>query len=1363
MKKAFLSLLLAFLFMPMCMLADNFVNLTPRAKQMTVGSTVCTLPDTFVVSYSGLTDEMIVEVENFVEAFNAATGYSATLQADADDALFKVSKQKVSNNPEAYKLRINRSVVEVKANTPVGLFYAFQTIKKILPPNVMAGVKDAAVKEYQLPGLSITDEPRFAYRGFMLDVARHFFTIEEVKRMIDVMAYYKMNRFHWHLSDDQGWRVEIKKYPKLTTIGSIAPNSRFTDMTYGHYWINRPYGPYFYTQDELKEVVAYAKKKHIEIIPEIDMPGHFVAAMTAYPEFSCYPDGSHSIWTDGGISSDVLNVANPAAVQFAKDILDEIIDIFPYEQIHIGGDECPTTAWEGNELCQARYRELGLTSYRQLQSLFIKEINEFVQSRGRKISVWNEAITAGGADTELMRQTGATVYCWTGPEAACKKAADLGLDNIYTPWGPYYINRKQSTSPNEPPGAGDGTDNVKKTYNTVPIPSDVTSAQLPYYTGVQGTFWTEHVSDRVYMEYLALPRLIAVAEAGWTPQSLKDFDHFQQRITADSTLLNYNGYNYSRDFMVATVADEKVMPKVSTAEKKYWHHIVTRATDDARVGRCFELLREGSPTISQYSGKGAAVGVLWALPQVAENDVAYDYQLWAFEEDATRAGHYALVCKAQPNGSVNPTPTAVSTGGRWNYDNDQKHYNFVLADNGYGQHNGNYYYTFRSDLVSGQWMNASMAGQGHAVNLYSNPSDGNGGLWSVVPLEATAGLQNVQELLNEARALLGVARTYTTTDQKRPGLFGETEAKALQAIIEGVDPSSMNAADLEAFTENLNAAYADFRKSFGYLEKGKAYRIANTSAEFEGIVLVDTKADGYLRHATLSEEWNNDAWVVTTSAINADYTQTVRLRNKATNRYVGTPATQSVDKLAYPIAASTSAQALICTFNAKEGDFTISAAGKNIYPIPANSNTLPGIISSGSTISGANAIRLVGAAWMPQPICVVTYECKDEAGKNLGKFTCSVEAGTPYTAKAPNIKNHQALSYDGLTDVPTFEAMSEDTTIKVVYARTAYSVTTISRDHRGALIEVAELSCPINETYVVNYPTHSYYTFVEANREAGEAIELTGDITLNAVYSTTAYNGVKRLGESVKRLQDGHSYVIYDTSPSATERIGYRNVTKNNLQVMKVNTIEDRDPYHTWMLEAEGSGYKVKNEYVGLYVPQLTTVAQPVSLVENGAVYSFTLNSDGETWKIKGANGVCWDGLGSGALVGWNDPGHPYKLYEYYAEPYFTVTIHYVDTDEINIAPDEKVLVRAGEAYVVNAPAIDGFVLKEISGNTTSLEAVDNHLEVNVLYTKEDASQIEGIQAAPKATTIFDLSGRRLNHISRSGIYIIDGKKVIIR
>lgn len=525
--------------------AQQFVNLTPKPKSMTVGKGLLQLKKNFKIYCEGIDQPMTEEVAKFVTSVNSATGLNGEISKKSS-ALFNVGKlpSTIHLKTGGYTLQVTRNKVSIRANDAIGLYYAFQSVKKILPPNVMAGVNDPRVVSYYLPIVNIVDEPRFAYRGFMLDVSRHFFSVAEIKRMLDVMSYYKMNKFHWHLTDDQGWRAEIKKYPELTTIGATAPNSRFTSLSeVKAYWINRPYGPYYYTQEEMKDVVAYAAARHIDIIPEVDMPGHFCAALAAYPQFSCNPDGRHDVQCDGGIYTDVLNVANPKAMQFVYDIIDELTEIFPYKYIHIGGDECPTKAWESNADCQKLYKDNGFTSWRQLQSWFINKVDKYVKSKGRRLSMWNESITEKGADLEMMKATEAPIYCWYPADESVEKAHQLDLPVIYTTWGPYYINRRQGAGPKDPPGAADGSDNVKATYNKV-IPEHVNY-------GVQATFWSEWVSDSTYLEWLALPRLIAIAEAGWTPQQLRTgkFDDFIKRAAADTVMLNYNGYRYCKYFM----------------------------------------------------------------------------------------------------------------------------------------------------------------------------------------------------------------------------------------------------------------------------------------------------------------------------------------------------------------------------------------------------------------------------------------------------------------------------------------------------------------------------------------------------------------------------------------------------------------------------------------------------------------------------------------------------------------------------------------------------------------------------------------------------------------------------------------------
>lgn len=1277
-------LVLSFL-LPGTMGAQEFVNLTPKPKAMTVSNGTLTLPAKFAVSCpQGVDEQIVAEAERFVKALKTATGYDIALTRDDAEALIQLEVDNGKRLEGSYGLSVTTGKVTVKAMNAIGFYYAFQTIRKILPANVMAGVADPTVTTYALPCVSITDEPRFAYRGFMLDVSRHFFTTEEVKRMIDLMSYYKLNRFHWHLSDDQGWRVEIKKYPKLTSVGSISPNSRFTDMySCTQYWINKPYGPYFYTQEEIKDVVAYAKERHIEIIPEIDMPGHFVAALAAYPEFSCHPSYAPTIWSDGGISSDVLNVANPKAVQFVKDVLEELMQLFPYETLHIGGDECPTTQWQSNAECQALMTELGLTNARQLQSHFIKEINAFVQEHGRKLAVWNEAITASGADAELIKNADATVYCWTSPEAAAQKAQSLGLKNIYTPWGPYYINRKQGNSQFDPPGAGTGSDHVKATYNrTIPAATDY---------GVQGTFWTEHVSDREYMEWLALPRLIAVAEAGWTPQANRDFEDFRKRMTADTTLLNYGDYKYCTYFMLMDndgyPVAQQMMPKANTDNNKYYYRIISGATDATRQNRCIELLAEGSSLISEYSGKGAAADRLWTNVQAAEGATNYDYQWWSIEADPAGTGKYALVCKALPDGSVNPNPTAASTAGRWTYDKTAKHYNFELGKGAYGATGSNYYYSLSSDQVSNQYLNSSMGGQGLAVNVYGDPSDGAGGQWQFAPLED----------------------------------YG------------------WNGGDGAAIT-------------FDGLTQGKTYTFSNTIEGFDQTTLADVNTTATnLTHST--DAFAPNAWTVTEAGSEqSDGTQVIKLVNAVTGRSIAAAAAY-VTQQGCPVTLGDTPAALTLVYDTDNHDYRIRIDGKSLFPLPT------GTVNAGSTISGAgyDAPRLQGTAWTAQEVRVITLNCRDDQGNTIGTYTRSIPANLTEvtTDLCPTFKNMEA---------ETLEATADDT-YTVNYKRLAYSITIDATDTRGALLLQTESTVPVGESYTMTVPEIKYYQVSQSEVENGTQWVPDTDRTISVTYTTDAYTGAKEIGKLVTDMpKAGQSYLLYDASPANNgERKGYKKIVENNV-INRVTTLEGVDPNAVWTLEANGTNFKVKNEYTGRYVPVLqrsqTAVASNI-----GDTFTFTANSDGTSWCIRGTNGMMWDGERNGDLVGWNDgSGHPIEIYTYVAMPYYTVTINCTDTEN-TVLGTSTVLVPAGQAYPIVLPPFEGYTLKSATGNENYGGTVEGFVTVNAVY---ESKKMVGITEAEtsvgaKATSIYDLQGRRLNSISQRGIYIINGQKVLVK
>ena len=492
-----------------------------------------------------VTPEAEALFESFTKEFTAATNIKIKQVRKSSKALLHIQRNP-SIPSEGYQLEITESKILITASEPAGFFYALQTLKQLLPRNVMAGVADTSVTRWVLPCVKIEDEPRFAWRGFMLDEGRHFFGKEAVKRVIDVMASYKMNRFHWHLSEDQGWRIEIKKYPKLTDIGAWRDSK---GLGYGNVKPDSErYGGY-YTQDDIKEVVAYAKSRFVEIVPEIDIPGHSQAAVASYPEFlACDPENPHEVWKMQGVSTDVINVANPKAVQFAKDVIDELIELFPFGYIHLGGDECPVAKWKQNEECKALLAEIGSQNFRDLQINFYRQLTDHIKQKPaekqRKLIFWNEILYGNTA----MLPNDITVMAWVGADRAAVEAAKRGLNAILSPQIPYYINRKQSPLPTEPMSQGRGTETLEAVYSYIPM-RDVAEELQEKYMGVQANFWTEWVVEESVLQYLMLPRLAAVAEAGWTPQQSRNFDDFVRRLQAEAQYYQKRGLNYSKHYI----------------------------------------------------------------------------------------------------------------------------------------------------------------------------------------------------------------------------------------------------------------------------------------------------------------------------------------------------------------------------------------------------------------------------------------------------------------------------------------------------------------------------------------------------------------------------------------------------------------------------------------------------------------------------------------------------------------------------------------------------------------------------------------------------------------------------------------------
>ena len=438
---------------------------------------------------------------------------------------------------EGYRLDVTPKGVEVRASRFPGFFYAVQSLRQMLPAAVY-GTEPAPGEEWVLPCVSIEDAPRFAYRGMHLDVARHFFSVEEVKRYLDVMAIHKLNRFHWHLTDDQGWRIEIKKYPELTTVGSIRKKTMIR-KEWDNY-DNTPYGGY-YTQDEIRDIVAYAADRAITVIPEIDLPGHMLSALTAYPELGC-TGGPYEVWGRWGVADDVLCPGQEKTFEFLEDVLDEVVGLFPSELIHIGGDECPKVRWEKCPRCQARIRQLGLrdkdgyTAEHYLQGYVTDRIGKYLAERGRRIIGWDE-ILEGQAPSDAI------VMSWRG-SAGGIKAAKLGHDVIMTPNSHFYFDYYQSPDADaEPCGIG-GCVTIDKVYSFDPM-ADLTPGQQAHILGVQANLWTEYIASDDHLEYMLLPRLAALSEVQWCQPGVKDWVRFRDGFRMDR-IYSQMGYVFAK-------------------------------------------------------------------------------------------------------------------------------------------------------------------------------------------------------------------------------------------------------------------------------------------------------------------------------------------------------------------------------------------------------------------------------------------------------------------------------------------------------------------------------------------------------------------------------------------------------------------------------------------------------------------------------------------------------------------------------------------------------------------------------------------------------------------------------------------------
>ncbi len=464
----------------------------------------------------------------------AATGFPLPVRGDATGAsVVRLLLDADIPHQEGYRLTVTRDGVAIAARGAAGLFYGSQSLLQLFDASPFAPA-DPAKSVWMLPAVHIDDHPRFAWRDLMLDTARHFMPVPFIMRLLDLMAFYKLNVFHWHLTDDQGWRLEIRKYPRLTEVGAWRGETlvghrndrpqRYDGVRHGG----------FYSRDDVRAVVAYAAERHIAVVPEIDMPGHMQAAIAAYPELGNLGEPL-AVMREWGISEHVLNVREET-IRFMQDVLDEVLELFPGPYVHIGGDECPRTEWRNSEAMRARMRELGLPDADGLQSYFIRRMAQHLQDRGRKPIGWDEILEGGLA-------AGATVMSWRG-EAGGIAAARAGHDVVMTPCRSVYLDYYQSRNRSREPLAIGGCTTLATVYGFDPVPGALSARQASHVLGTGARLWTEYVPTPKHAEYMLFPRLCALAEVAWSRQEARDYRDFLRRLDGQRRHLDALGVNY---------------------------------------------------------------------------------------------------------------------------------------------------------------------------------------------------------------------------------------------------------------------------------------------------------------------------------------------------------------------------------------------------------------------------------------------------------------------------------------------------------------------------------------------------------------------------------------------------------------------------------------------------------------------------------------------------------------------------------------------------------------------------------------------------------------------------------------------------
>ena len=512
----------------------NF-NIIPRPQQVNVSNDApFTLSAKTVISLGTNSQDMKRNANMLASYIEQATGIRPAVGKGKNGATIILTIDKTIANAVGYKLDADAKQIRISGASAAGVFYGIQTLRKSLP------LVNGKASKVSIPAVHITDAPRFAYRGTHLDVSRHFVTADSVRQFIDMLALHNINRFHWHLTDDQGWRIEIKKYPLLTQIGSkraqtvIGHNSGKYD--------GKPYSG-FYTQKQIRDIVKYAADRYITIVPEIDLPGHMQAALAAYPDMGC-TGGPYEVWQKWGVSDNVLCAGNDKTLTFIDNVLKEITQLFPSKYIHVGGDECPKTQWQKCPKCQARIKALNLeakdghSAEERLQSYIITHASNYLKSLGRNTIGWDEILEGGLAE-------GATIMSWRG-ESGGIAAAKQHHDVVMTPNSYLYFDYYQSLDKANEPLAIGGYLPLETVYSYEPMPKELTADEARHIIGVQANIWTEYMPTFKQMQYMALPRLAALSEVQWSQPALKDYNSFTNRLTEFTHLYDRLGYNYAK-------------------------------------------------------------------------------------------------------------------------------------------------------------------------------------------------------------------------------------------------------------------------------------------------------------------------------------------------------------------------------------------------------------------------------------------------------------------------------------------------------------------------------------------------------------------------------------------------------------------------------------------------------------------------------------------------------------------------------------------------------------------------------------------------------------------------------------------------